>query len=306
MLRRSRLGSVLTATAMTVAVAVGTAACGSGSAESSDRAPAGTIQVVTSTNVWGAVVAAVGGDAVSVRSLIDDPSADPHAYEVKPADATAIADARLAVYNGGGYDDFFARLTETASGIRTINAVDVAGKNAEGTNEHVWYDFASVRSVATTIADELGAIDPAHKDTFAGNARTLGADLDALTAKLAAVGATHQGASFAATEPVADYLLEAAGLANATPRDFAEAIEEETDPSPAAVDETTTLVTEKKVLVLVTNIQTETPVTDALVEAARAAGVAVVEVTETVPQNATGYLDWMTSQVDALSTATRG
>jgi len=305
MLRRPHLGSVLTATVVTVAVAVGTAACGSGSAQSSDRAdPAGTIQVVTSTNVWGAVVAAVGGDAVSVHSLIDDPSADPHAYEVKPADATVIADAGLAVYNGGGYDDFFPGLTETASGIRTINAVDVAG-NAEGANEHVWYDFAGVRTVATRIADELGAIDPARRDTFAGNARALGTGLDALTAKLAAVGAAHPGASFAATEPVADYLLEAAGLANATPRDFAEAIEEETDPSPAAVAETTTLVTERKVLVLVTNVQTETPVTDALVEAARGAGVAVVEVTETVPQDATGYLDWMTSQVDALSTAAR-
>lgn len=305
MLRRPHLGPVLTATAVTVAVAAGTAACGNGPA-SSDSAPAGTIQVVTSTNVWGAVVAAVGGDAVSVRSLIDDPSADPHAYEVKPADATAVADAKLAVYNGGGYDDFFGKLTETADGLRTIRAVDAVTTFAERTNEHIWYDFASVRSVARRIADDLGAIDPARKDTFADNARTLGTDLDALTAKLAAVGAAHPGASFAATEPVADYLLQAAGLTDATPRDFAEAIEDETDPSPAAVAETTELVTGKKVLVLVTNVQTETPVTDALVGAARGAGVAVVEVTETVPQDATGYLDWMTSQVDALSTAVRG
>ena len=61
------------------------AACGNSAATPS--APPGTIPVVASTNVWGSVVAAVGGPAVSVNSLVNDPSADPHAYADKPAAA---------------------------------------------------------------------------------------------------------------------------------------------------------------------------------------------------------------------------
>ena len=70
-------------------------------------APApGTIPVVASTDVYGAVVRAVGGDRVAVTSLIDNPAADPHSYEAPPAAAAAVARARLVVVNGGGYDDF--------------------------------------------------------------------------------------------------------------------------------------------------------------------------------------------------------
>ena len=71
----------------------------------------GTVPVVASTDVYGAVVQAVGGDRVTVTSLISDPAADPHSYEAPPAAAAAVARARLVVVNGGGYDEFAERLT---------------------------------------------------------------------------------------------------------------------------------------------------------------------------------------------------
>jgi zinc/manganese transport system substrate-binding protein len=57
------------------------------------------------------------------------------------------------------------------------------------------------------------------------------------------------------------------------------------------------------VAALVNNGQTETPVTNQLDDAAKSAGVPIVQVTETLPEGVTGYLDWMTKQVDALSGA---
>ena len=58
------------------------------------------LTVVTSTNVYGSIAQAVGGDRVSVESLITDPAADPHSYESTPADAATVAGALVVVLNG--------------------------------------------------------------------------------------------------------------------------------------------------------------------------------------------------------------
>jgi zinc/manganese transport system substrate-binding protein len=278
------------------AVAVLAAGCGSGT---SDAAADGKIAVVASTNVWGSVVQAVGGDDVSVRSLINDPSADPHSYADKPEDATLLTESKLVVYNGGGYDDFFAKLVDAAGAdAKQVVAFDESGL-AEGENEHVWYDLPTVKKVADKVAAELGAIDPDNKDTYADNAKAFDGRIDELTTKAAAV----PDGKVVATEPVAKYLLDAAGLTDVTPPDFSEAIEEETDPPVAAVADTMDLVTGKQIVALVNNEQTETNVTDQLNDAAKTAGIPIVNVSETLPPGVTDYVEWMTKQVDAVAGA---
>lgn len=283
------------------AVALVAAGCGDGTSDAGAGGAAtdGKIAVVASTNVWGSVVEAVGGDDVSVRSLINDPSADPHDYADKPEDATLLTEAKLVVYNGGGYDDFFTKLVDAAGAdAKQIVAYDLSGL-PEGENEHVWYDFATVRKVADQVATELGAIDPDNKDTYTANAEEFGGQLDELTTKAAAI----PDGKVVATEPVAKYLLDAAGMTDATPPEFSEAIEEETDPPVAAVAATMDLVSGKQVVALVNNDQTETNVTDQLNDAAKTAGVPIVSVSETLPQDVTGYVEWMTEQVDAMAGA---
>jgi zinc/manganese transport system substrate-binding protein len=280
-------------------LAIAVAGCGS---SDNDPGTGDKLAVVASTNVWGSVVQAVGGDAVTVRSIIDDPSADPHAYESKPEDAAALAAAKLVVFNGGGYDPFFNQMVDTsAKDAKRIEAFALSGKGED--NEHVWYDLPSVKKVADKIAEELGALDAARKDTFAGNAKSFDAKLDELIAKIAKIGGSQPGAKVVATEPVAGYLIEGAGLTDATPEEFSEAIEEETDPPAGAVAEITELVTGKQVAAVVNNAQTETPVTKALKESANKSGIPVVDVTETLPEGVTSYVDWMTRQVDALEGA---
>ncbi|MFC4854391.1 metal ABC transporter solute-binding protein, Zn/Mn family [Actinophytocola glycyrrhizae] len=278
------------------AVALVAAGCGGGT---SDATADGKIAVVASTNVWGSVAAAVGGDDVSVRSLIDDPSADPHSYADKPEDATLLTDADVVVYNGGGYDDFFTKLVDAAGAdAKQVVAYDESGL-PEGENEHVWYDLDTVRKVADRVAAELGAVDPDNKDTYAANADAFDARLDEVATKADAI----TDGKVVATEPVAKYLLDAAGLTDVTPPEFAEAIEEETDPPIAAVADTMDLVSGKQVVALVNNDQTETNVTGQLNDAAKTAGVPIVNVSETLPPGVTDYVEWMTNQVDALATA---
>ncbi|QQQ76804.1 zinc ABC transporter substrate-binding protein [Saccharothrix sp. 6-C] len=305
--RNALLGAVAAATAVVLT------ACG---AQDTPAANDGTIKVVASTNVWGSVVKAVGGDAVQVSAIIDDPSGDPHSYESKPSDLAAVRDAKLVIFNGGGYDDFFATLLgPETEGAKKIEAFPVSGKASEheepeasaepegeehhdhAVNEHVWYDFETVRKVADQAAADLGAIAPDKKATFDANAKDFTAELTDLEQRVEGKGA---GKKVVATEPVAHYLLDTAGVEDVTPESFSEAVENETDIPAAALADVTRLIEQKQVAALVNNAQTENAGTQRVVEQAKAAGVPIAEVTETLPEGVTGYLDWMTKQVDSL------
>ena len=273
---------------------VSLAACGT----TTPSGDSGKIQVVTSTNVWGSVIKAVGGDAVEVKALLDDPSADPHSYESKPADAALVKDAKLVVFNGGGYDDFFPKLI-TTDGQKKIEAFPLR-EHDQDENEHVWYDLHTVRAVAEAAANELGAIAPDKKTQFESNTADFSAKLEELGKKVDGIG---KGKKVAATEPIAHYLLDETGAEDVTPEAFSKAIEEESDVPAAALAETNQLVEGKQINVLVDNTQTENQVTKGIVEKAKSAGIPVVAVTETLPEGVTSYLDWMSKQVDALSQA---
>jgi zinc/manganese transport system substrate-binding protein len=301
------------------------AGCGSGTEAPAAAPPAedSTLPVVASTNVYGSIVEAVGGDRVSVDSLIDDPAADPHSYESTPADAAAVAKARLVVVNGGGYDDFLSRLVESSGATPTV--VDVAAlsglapaeeEHAEGEpepegeehghgefNEHFWYSLPTVQKVATQVAADLGAADPADAAEFTANAEAFNARVAELITRAEAIGKAQPGARVAVTEPVPGYLVQTAGLTDATPPEFTEAIEEDTDPPAAALQETLALFSGDPVRALILNAQTETPSTDQVRDAAQTAGVPVVEMTETLPEGSPGYADWMGGQIDALAGA---
>jgi zinc/manganese transport system substrate-binding protein len=287
---------------LTPAVALALTACGAGAAST---AP-GKVAVVASTDVYGSIARAVGGDAVDVTSIIDTPDADPHEYEARPADAVAVNSAKVLVHNGAGYDDFATKLLDAAA--TKPAAIDVAQLSGLQTgaafNEHVWYSFPTVKKLAGTLATDLGRADPAHAATFTANAAAFNTKIDALIATLDAIKARHGGQQVAITEPVPLYLVQAAGLVDATPEDFSKAVEEGTDP-PAAVLAATlaTLQGPSKVKALLPNAQTETPLTTQIERAATANGVPVVKVTETLPAGVTDYVTWMTQQVDALAAA---
>ena len=266
----------------------------------------GKISVVASTDVWGSVLAAVGGDNVQVTSIIHDPQADPHSYETTPQDAIAAQSAQLTLANGGGYDDFFGRLADQAPQAKKLVACQIGAIGTElncDNNEHVWYDFATVRKVADEVATDLGQIQPANAQKFTQNAAAFQGKLAGLEAKAQQAGAAHPDSKVVATEPVAHYLLDDAGITDVTPQDFSKAVEDETDVPAAALAEVNALIDGRQVKAVVNNAQTITPVTKQVVDKAKGAGLPVVDVTETLPAGATDYISWMTGQVNALAGA---
>ncbi|MFF1721697.1 metal ABC transporter solute-binding protein, Zn/Mn family [Streptomyces sviceus] len=279
--------------------------CGS----STDVAPAAAskVAVVASTDVYGDIVSHIGGDKVSVTSVISDPDQDPHSYEASTQNQLALSKAKIVVENGGGYDDFVDRMLRSGgnSSAEVINAVKVSGRTAPKggeLNEHVWYDFPTVSRIADRIAAALGKAAPANAATFTKNADAFKAGLKPLEAKEAQIKKAHGGEAIAITEPVPLYMTGASGLVNKTPADFSEAIEEGDDVSPKVLREALALFTGKRVKALVYNAQTSGPQTERSEQAARAAGIPVVPVTETLPSGK-DYLAWMTGNVDALANA---
>ena len=313
---RKRLATAL-ATAVTLAAAA--AACGStassGTSAAAPSAAGPAVRVVASTNVYGSIVAAVGGDRVGVTSLIRSADADPHEYEATPADAAAVNEARLVVVNGGGYDEFATRLVDSAatkptvvnvvdlSGLQTATATPAAGGDAPEFNEHVWYSLPTVEKLADRLAADLAAADPAGAGTYTANAATFKGKVDGIEAKLAAIKSAHGGDKVAITEPVPLYLVQDAGLVDVTPAEFSEAVEEGTDPPAAVLAETLQLFTGREVRALLPNVQTESPSTTQVERAATGAGIPVVPVTETLPAGVDDYVAWQTRQVDELAAA---
>jgi zinc/manganese transport system substrate-binding protein len=298
--RRTR--SVLAAASALSVLAL--AACSGGTAGSDGGAQSGgdgKIKVVASTDVWGSVASAVGGDEVEVKAVIHDPSADPHSYETTAEDALAAKDAKLLLSNGGGYDEFFGKLTGQAAGAKKLVAYDIAATGDE--NEHVWYDLPGVDKVADRLAAQLGELQPAAKQRFADNAAAFKAKVDALQKRLGELGATHPGTKVVVTEPVAHYLLKSAKITDATPKAFSDAVENDTDVPAEAVSAYQQLIATKQVKALVNNAQTVTPLTQDVVGRAKAAGIGVVDVTETLPAGVTDYIVWMTGEVDELAGA---
>jgi zinc/manganese transport system substrate-binding protein len=227
-----------------------------------------------------------------------------------PRDAAAVAKAQLLIYNGAGYDDFATKLLSASGGTpTTIDVADLSGLQAtvppgQDFNEHVWYDFPTVKKVADTIATDLGQLDPAQAPGFTANVQAFNDKIDQLTARVDAIKAAHGGQKVAITEPVPLYLVQAAGLVNATPEEFSKAVEEGNDPPAAVLQDTLAIFTgPDKVKALLANAQTESPTTRQVEQAAKANGVPQVSVTETLPSGVTDYVAWMTQQVDTLGAA---
>lgn len=280
-----------------VVVAIGAAGC---SHQESAQSGPGTATVVASTDVWGSVASAVTGDHAAVTSIVSGTVADPHSFEASPADTAEITDASLVVFNGGDYDHWVEHVLEDHPDVPTVDAYALRPDAQQPGNEHVFYDPATAKAVATQVADRLSTIDSANADAYRANAEAFGAKADEILTLERTIGQEHPGVSVVATEPVAHYLLVNAGIADKTPEGFANAIEEDTDPSPADLAAMLDLINTRQVSALLYNPQTETAVTKQLQDAANRASIPVVTVTETLPEGI-DYLMWQRQTAEQLA-----
>ena len=262
------------------------------------------IPVLGTENFYADLLAQIGGSRVTVSSILNDPSADPHEYEASPATAKIVADSKLVIVNGIGYDDFIEKLlgASTKPDRVVINVQDILGVK-DDVNVHVWYDPATMPKVAEATTAALAKLDPQNAAYFAEQKTKYLAALKPLNDKIAALKTKYAGAPIAFTENVVGYLTDAIGLKVLTPPEFMEAIESGTDPAPADVAAERDLITGHKVKALLHNSQVTSPLTEQIRELAVKNNVPVVAVAETIPPSFKTFQEWQLAQLDALERA---
>jgi zinc/manganese transport system substrate-binding protein/manganese/iron transport system substrate-binding protein len=134
---------------------------------SSSAAPGATVQAVATTTVFADLVAQVGGDRVSVRSLVPA-GGEPHTFDPRPSDVTAFVDADLVVMNGLGLDDWVVDLVSEAGSEAPVlrlgedlsGAEYIADEEEGGPNPHLWLNVAYAMGYVDRIAQALAQLDP--------------------------------------------------------------------------------------------------------------------------------------------------
>lgn len=151
------------------------------------------LPVVASFSILGDLVRAVGGERVAVTVLVG-PGGDAHVYAPTPADAKAVAAARLVIANGLGFEGWMRRLLQSAGAKAPLleaakGAAAVADKGGHGhshgaADPHAWQSVANAKLYAANIRDALVAADPAGKAAYEANAAAYLAELDVLEAEI--------------------------------------------------------------------------------------------------------------------------
>jgi zinc/manganese transport system substrate-binding protein len=140
------------------------------------------LNVVASFSILGDFARNVGGDRVSVTTLVG-PDGDVHVYTPAPADAKKVADAKLVLINGFGLEGWLPRLVQSSgSKAATVTATDGIAplKLGSAADPHAWQSVANAKIYVTNIRDAFGAADPADAGVFRANADGYLAKLDAL------------------------------------------------------------------------------------------------------------------------------
>jgi zinc/manganese transport system substrate-binding protein len=282
------------------------AGCG---AASLGARPGGRILAVGAENEYANVIAQVGGRYVSTLAIESNPNTDPHTFEASPSVAETVASAGLVVQNGVGYDTFMERIESASGGVgsnssrKVVDVQKLLGLPDSTPNPHLWYKPQTMPAVARAVAADLGTLAPAHAAYFEANAAAFERSLAPWRRALAQFAAEYPGTPVATTEPVGDYMLEAAGTLDMTPFSLQADIMNGVDPAPQDVTLENSLFASHRVKAFIYNQQVTDSLTASFLAAAKRYGVPVVGVYETMPTPGFDYQSWMLAEVRALRRA---
>jgi zinc/manganese transport system substrate-binding protein len=269
------------------------------------RAAEGQIAVVAAENFYGDIARQIGGDRVSVASIMNNPDQDPHLFETTPGIVRQIASAQIVILNGANYDSWMDKLL--AAGPRRDRTVVNAARLTNykpGDNPHLWYDPATMPAVAAAIADALAKADSAHADSYEARLKVTLAALARITQRVAQLKTKHGGTPVTATEPVFGPMARAVGLTMRNER-FQLAMMNDTEPSARDVAAFENDLKDRKVKLLIYNSQVSEKLTEHLRDLAKRVKVPVIGVTETMPANVK-FQDWLLGELDTLDKALSG
>ncbi|MBV9193194.1 MAG: zinc ABC transporter substrate-binding protein, partial [Solirubrobacterales bacterium] len=225
-----------------------------------------------------------------------------HAYGPTVADAVGLARSDMAIVNGIGYDRWSSQLL-AADAPRPPIVLDVGDLLGlrEGANPHQWYSPASVERVITAIAADYERLDP--RDAAYFERRRIEIEQRGLAGyrrMLALIRGRYHGVAVGYSESIFEPLGRALGLRLLTPARFARAIAEGTEVSAGDTRTVEAQARNHEIDVWVYNRQNTTPDVERANQAARAAHIPIVAITETLAPASASFQQWQVSELTGL------
>ena len=147
------------------------------------------VKVLATFSILGDFVRNVGGERAEVTTLVG-PNSDAHVYAPAPADAKRVADAKVVITNGLGFEGWTSRLIKASGskvavvvatkGIKERKAAGGHGHGPGAADPHAWQSVANAKVYVANIRDALIAADPAGKAAYDANTAAYLAKLEAL------------------------------------------------------------------------------------------------------------------------------
>ncbi|NMM93516.1 metal ABC transporter solute-binding protein, Zn/Mn family [Bifidobacterium oedipodis] len=283
---------------------LGATACGSVDAatnEPADKQPApepnGPISVVASINQWGALAAELGGDDVSVTSIVNSTNVDAHDFEPKTSDVAELSKAQIVVTNGAGYDSWATKSLGANTSI--VSAASVVGA-MDGDNPHLWFSKDARNGMAEEITGAYIKAMPSKKKAFEQRLKTWQAGEKSLEQWVSDFTESHAGTNYAATEPLAYYLMSDLGFNDKTPKGYAQALASGGEVAPADLQAFQKLIEGREVSLLVNNTQEASDTTNMITGTAGRSDVPVVDISEQMPENVSSLNEWINQLINSI------
>lgn len=257
-----------------------------GASASSDK----PITVVASINQWGSLAKQIGGEYVDVTSILASNTVEAHDFEAQTADVAKISKAQVVVANGAGYDAW-----ATKSVTKQTALVTAAGNvgASDGDNPHLWFSKDARNAVAQDLADTYAKLQPDHREYFDEQLAAWQEQEKTLEEQMKDFAAAHKDGTYAATESVAYYLLADLGMKDVTPKGYAQAVANDSEPAPADLNAMQQALEGHTADVLVNNPQEASDTTNLVTGVAHKSDVPVVDVTEQMPEEYGTLTDWI-------------
>lgn len=255
--------------------------------------------ITTTVNTYKEPIKSVVGNKYQVESIIKSVNVDPHSFSASSNNAKQVADSRLIVANGLGYDDWVEKIV--AANSQEDNMIDFSrdtlGKK-NGDNEHVWFGVKNVQELSRAVYQHMSKVDSKNKSYYQANFKEYYLKLNRLVQREKALKQYTVGKKAYVTEPLPYYLLKDLGITIANPH-FAKAVEEDTDPSIKDVKSVEQGLKNHKVSFLIINKQVTSGIITKMTTLAKKYNVPVIYFTETLPSDL-GYYSWMNQNVSQI------
>lgn len=274
---------------------VSLSACGSSQQGTGSGSAGSKINVVVSINQWTSLATQIGGNKVKVTSILANQNVEAHDFEPQPSDIATISKAQIVLVNGADYDSWATKATSNSS-AKVVDAAKVGGVKA-GDNPHVWFSSQVRKATAKAFAAQLKKVDSKDSKYFESQLALWNQKETSLESDIETAKKSTEGKSYAATESVAHYLAQDLGMKDATPKGYASAVENESEPAPADIKAFQEALAKGSISVLIVNTQETNSTTDMIVKAAKKAKVPIVHLTESMPSKYTDLVTWVEALV---------